>query len=343
MTPPRAVLFPIDREGRPVGDDVYVPEDLLEALLARIERSPTDGASYALTDAKYEVVLSRDESPPHVRCSSCTLAVRFRCFDRLTTVSLPLARAGAIWPSQRPRLDEQLVELTWSDDETACLFVCHGTGHHEIRIDLEPRIIASDDANGLRIALPPFPLATASISYPSSLGEPLLLDDSWPLEPSGRGRLRVRIPKDGMVSMQWPGLASQSTSAIQGQTLSWLHIGEDSAVLQYEVNLEASRSPLGSLDLELSPRLERLALPADSPIDEVERFAGAPPRMRIHFRPDAPTPSSFSLDFRLRRDATTGLFPDPNCRIAGGSETSDIFAVSVDDQLTARAEAASGL
>ncbi|MEM1305081.1 MAG: hypothetical protein AAGG46_09295, partial [Planctomycetota bacterium] len=119
--PPQPLLVPVDESGDRVGEKVYVPEPLLEQLLARdAARRRPEPSGVLVRSAQYRGAMARGGDGSLV-VRDWTARLEITTFARGARVRLPLRRGDADWPDA-VLVDGEPRRLEWNADGDECAF-----------------------------------------------------------------------------------------------------------------------------------------------------------------------------------------------------------------------------
>jgi hypothetical protein len=341
---PGAVLFPIDADGRPTGEDVYVPAALMQELSPSSATARYGGARWVLTDAQYRFELASAGAPADIRCMRGELRFRITTFTPQARIVLPLAREDAQWLLQESQLDGAAAAFDVTAAGDGFTIAIAAPGKHELKLALVPRTTQIVDSQRLALRIPPLPGATVVVSHPAGV-RGLDIESSSPLPSlSSATQTAVKLAGVDRFKASWQGSAGPNGAAgLKISQLSRLEIDPASARLAVLLRLESASSELQRLELALSPELRLAPLPEDSPLELQDNAPNIAGLVQLKFRSPPQLPLTLPLEFQVQRSVSTGRLTFPAVRVSGADLIRNHFLVVADQRLRIREESKSGL
>ncbi|HEX6963042.1 MAG TPA: hypothetical protein VF175_14330, partial [Lacipirellula sp.] len=340
--PPPAVLYPIDEQGEPAGDDLYVPANLLSELLPPAGNTRYGGAEYVLVEARYEIRLEEDPKAGDVICRECQLHFRLRTFQDDVAVELPLDRHDGRWDGAAKTLDGDEVPLRWNTSGRGATIDVPKVGEHQVVIGVAPRTRTASDETTLALRVPPLPGSQVAIHHPVLIDR--LAVDSARLSPKPDATLTLAKKSAGRtLEVTWPGRTGNALAGVKVDQLSWLRLEPAAARLDVRLRLSGDVARLHTLVLQGPPNLNLLPLAEGSPVDEVQTRQGLQQVIELRLRSGSASPTTVALQFQLQRSMSWGSLQFPRVRVLGAEEASHRLAVTVDPSLQLQGQSPAGL
>ncbi|MBA3484498.1 MAG: hypothetical protein H0T51_22065, partial [Pirellulales bacterium] len=341
--PPQGVLYPIDADGKPAGSDVYAPASLLAELMPSSQRSRYDGADGALVAATYQVELVQDAARSEVVCTGGALRLHWRTFQRGAVVTLPVDRQQADGRAAGHTLDGAPITLRWNEAGDACEFTVAEPGDHELLWKVVPRSTPGANQNQLSLRVPPLPGARVEVTHPAGLTGITINAERVAANAEQPTRTVASIADADVLEASWPKRLRTAASGVSVDQLTWLEVDPAFARVDVQLRITGDATSLDTLEIAASPQLKLLPLSEDSPVEEVQSYAGSPTVTELKFRAPPRLPMTIPLQFQVQRSVSLGHIDFPSVRVLGVETASHHFAASVDLQLRAREEAPVGM
>ncbi|WP_428308205.1 hypothetical protein [Lacipirellula sp.] len=342
-TPPQ-VFFPVDAQGQPVGEDVYVPAPMAASLL------PTTAGVVelaTLVDASYQVELAPSAGINQIAATRVAMRFRWKSRRANASVELPLHAADGLWDPAQFLLDGQPITPSWNAAGTAVAFTLGKPGDHELTARLTP-IGASPSAaqlSRLQLSVPPLAGGTLEVLHPAGLVAVHATAATLVTSESSAARTLLRLSPAETLDLAWPARLPNDGAAIAVEQLSLLEV--DPATARLDVRLRLSgEGAVDAIRLLASPQLKLLPLPEGSPLEISPGSAidaNQPGLVELRFRAAATLPQTVALQFQLQRALSVGRIDFPWVDVLGMNIRSRHFAVIADPRLRVRDNAAAGL
>ena len=331
------VLVPIDSQGSPEGEEVYLPEKFFKKLQGSPRRAANDGPEVVLLAASYSGSLPNEKvetasAGDPILTEPWTLRWKIESFVPQARLFLPLQRDEAQWGTGLHRLDGVPVKLDWHPGGQGCWVTLPETGIHRLHVFAQPCYSTDGKMGELRLHVPPLPGATLDLVLSPNVDE---------VQVAGAVRISTRSPLE-----PWHGLLGGrdvleldwTSKGAKGNAASWERI-EQSAWLQVEpatTRLEVRLAVTGYqadsllIDLDVSPQLKLEPLGEGSPLAEVlGPSASQPTRVQLKLRSGLPADFVLPLRFELQRAVSVGRIFFPRVRLRESLPAKNLFAVSV--------------
>ncbi len=323
------VLVPIDSQGRPQGEDVYLTTEFLNQLQHSPQQVTNDGAKLVLLTANYVGSL-----PGELEASLTepwTLRWKVESYVPNARLFLPLRRDEANWIESAHRLDGVPVKLDWRPEGQGCSVTLPETGIHRLQLTAQPRVTRNDRTAKLRLHVPPLPGATLDLTRAPQVDK-LQIRGASPTANSGNLEpWHGLLGTQEVLELQWTSKVADNTASWERlEQSAWLHVDPASARLDVQLSLTGYQATSLWLDLDVSAQLKLEPPGPDSPITEViAPSPGRPNRLRVKLRPGLSPDLVIPLRFELQRAGSVGRIFFPSVRVHGSPPVQNLFAVSV--------------
>lgn len=280
---PLELLIPIDDQGQPVGEYVWVPESWLRSA----ERAAPSGdhpADWMYVSATYDYMLdasdqtdSAAESAASTSPVSAPLVVTLNLLTQrpVTTWQVPFPRemvrsvavdgiAAVPQPARPNSLSNQSQPSTSSEEpktagERSGLSVADhaiesmavelsGSGLHEISLELNPAEQERAGVVELSLAIPPVARSTAVIRYPSGQSSPEFPDHPGPVvHNASTGTSLIHLGTSHELRLRWksPDAATRPRVGL----LTWAHVDKSKVRVELHAQYLSSGAPPGPLEI----------------------------------------------------------------------------------------------
>ena len=336
------VLVPIDSQGSPQGEEVYLSEKFYKKLQGSSRQVANGNAKVVLLNANYSGSLSEEVqgNTSDIDASLTglwTLRWKVESFVPNARLFLPLRRNEAHWNTRLHRLDGVPVKLQWHPEGRGCWVTLPETGIHSLQLFARPYYATEGGSAVLRLHIPPLPGATIDLELSPNVDEVQVTGAVrtaalGPLEP-WHGLLGGK----DVLELQWTLKGANGNAAIweRIEQSAWLHVDPATTRLEVRFSLSGYHGDSLLIDLDVSPQLKLEALGEGSPIAEViGPTATQPSRLQLQLRPGLPADLVIPLRFELQREVSVGRLFFPRVRLRGSLPAKNLFAVSVSSGLS---------
>lgn len=331
------IVVPVNEELEVVGDVVYVPRALYDALTGQSVRSAV--TPWLLESARYEASLTsrRDR---RVRVAQLTANFQVRTLHPRTQIELPLLEREIARLSAT--VDGHPVQAVWRDGSLQLEAATAGSS--QIRIVIEPLVEERGDLNRFGLSIPPVPVSQLSVNGPAEMSGLMIegaLGATLPNAEQGPRLLTsVDLGPTDAFEVSWRSTASQAPRRdLRVRRLQWLHVQPDSLMLDVVHEVNVTNGQLSELQLLVPPQLELQDSSLEEPIAEYIREDG--PSGPITVRLDRIYGVGSQLTFRTRfvvaDSVGIGRLEVPEVRIVGESSVTPWLAASLPSSITASA------
>ncbi|BBO31286.1 hypothetical protein [Lacipirellula parvula] len=343
-TAPPQVFFPVDDQGQPVGDDVYVPAPMAASLL------PTTAGvaeSATLVDANYQVELEPSAGVNQIVATRVVLRFRWKSERTNAVVELPLHAADGLWDAAQFLLDGQPITPSWNVAGTSIAFTLAKSGDHELTARMTPVAASSSAAqvSRLQLSVPPLAGGTLEVLHPAGLMAVHATAATHVASESSAARTLLRLAPAETLDLVWPARLANDGAAIAVEQLSLLEVDPAAARLDVRLRLSGDGA-VDAIRLLASPQLKLLPLPEGSPLEISPSSlseANQPGLVELRFRSAATLPQTVALQFQLQRTLSVGRIDYPWVDVLGMNVRLRHFAVIADPRLRVRDNAGAGL
>ena len=325
-----AVFDPVNDVGSTVGDDVFVPEEILEDLHRAAVGDRHAGAAGLLLDASYAIRLSAEDLPGEFDCRRCEMTFHWRTFRSQTRCRLPLHRDEGDWSVADQRLDGAATEIAWDGDGQGCEATCAAAGDHELRLVVVPRTQRLGARRRLRLHVPNLHSSRITFETPEGLAG---------LQASGTAPINSAFEKNAtriigaadelVVHWQADPLPTERGTAVD--QITRLTIGPATLRASTTLFLTGRGPALSTMRLDLAPNLTIGPLDEQSIIQEVEAFSGPATQVQLRFRRPMSLPFSFDLPIEMHRAVPIGRIELPRCQPTGVEVRNHQITVTVEE------------
>lgn len=333
------VLLPIDSDGKQQGDDIYLPEKLLEKLQLPRQEIDNGGAELAILNASYRGKISNafgnvPEGEAPILTDPWVLSWKVKSYLPNRRLHLPLRREEAIWDSMAHRLDGAPVQLDWQQDGVGCSIDLPSSGIHLLQLVCRPRLDADSREARLSLHVPLLPGAMLNLERGQNISE-LQVDGASLIPKSDSDSASLQefaLGAQNVIDLCWKSEASQVDTASweRFEQLSWLQIDPAAAWLDVQLSIQGLQSDSLVLQLDASAQLQLVTPDETSPIAEViAPSSGLSKSIELKLRPGIPSDLVIPLRFELQRAASVGHISFPQVRLKGLVPDQNLFAVSV--------------
>lgn len=334
------VFVPVDADQKPVGDKLYVPDELYEDLLrkaAEISGRPKD---WIITRGTYQGTLARD--PATSRLELVELKARFdlRVFQANVPVRVPLARESWSGAITGARLDGRTIPVEWNAAGDGLILGPLPAEQYRLELELRPSALSDAPRAGIDLPIPKLPQTTLeltvppdgpAIEAPGARGQ-VLFDQEG-------GRLVAQLGASGRLSLRWPtgGGMEGAAANLEVEELIWVKVRPGTTVLDVRFKYRVLAGRVRQLQLLTDPRLSLLSSPdSQSQVTAVHTIPGDPQRIELELARDVSDEVVVDLSFLVTGTSGVGHLRLPRLESADARATRRWLGVSVDSALQPR-------
>jgi hypothetical protein len=261
LPPPYRVFIPVDESGKPVGQEVYVPEGLYKELQKRSSPVAAKPTGWHFVAATYRGALAA--TPMAERWELTQLIANFECWitDAPAQIEIPLGSPEAVPQIGEILLDGRPIAATWDQSRLRVIITESGRCRLQVPIALSPRTDAG--ANEVRLQIPPVanarlelaaPFTVNRIEVPSALGRVESDPES--------GRWTAELGSASELVIRWPTSSDPlSDAGPQADLLYRLRLTPTEAIweLRWKFHLNNVRIDQLQMSFDSDLRLDRLS------------------------------------------------------------------------------------
>lgn len=328
-----SVLSPIDSDGDPQGEYVYVPAEFYEGLVREASPSTAETRSWMIYDASYQAMMSWNAAEERLSVVELSVTYDLEVFRPLTTVRLPLLESQAHLLPNRALLDGSPATVRWMEDQRGLALDIDQSGRYRVALAFRPHVRRNGDFDHFEVAIPrvgnsrlriELPPEADQVHFPTALGGsiPALGVGTWQVQLGPTGRLVARWPTDRE--------RVRTPDALELDKLMWLRVRPE--VVQLDARLRFTRydAPISRVDLIADHRLRLLPPPDNSPIAWYESTRGATQIIHLEFKPPHQQELELDLSFVLDKTAATGRIAFPRLATSADQVVRQWMGFSVD-------------
>lgn len=340
---PFDIFVPSDDQGKPVGDDVLIPRELLQRLQPQASSDTISSPMWLIVSADYQGALQRQDATGTLQLDRLVAKYEIQVTQGLVPVRFPIHPTAANVLELEARLDGRLIEIPWNAAESAVQLPPIAAGRHELEVTFIPRTEVNGDRSTIQLPIPRAASATLSLNSPidlASLNVPSAIGTISKREATGQ--LRAEIGAADQLTIEWQSSADTTLAATVEQ-ISWLKLNADQVDLEVQLRLDPKRFVTPTLILETDERLQLDLARSPQPI-AVSRGDEVGIR-RLEFRvPDTASDGVvLPLHFVLSQFSGVGRVPIPLVRTQSAGAVTRWLAVSADERLALRVEPGNGV
>ena len=334
-SPKWRVVVPVDEQGQPAGDYVYLDPGLYERLHRRDGRQPGELPPWLVLKARYE--LAHFPTSAETGGDSSTIAIpQMRVLLDLETFQ-PDARVLLPWRQEEvtlhpgtSRLDGQPAALAWEPDGRGLAVRVAQPGRHQLSLTLAARARRVGDVVQLDLSVPP-----AAIEEWAESGADVPEGRSVASTAPEQGQpVQFLSLGPGRVRWQWSADAQPGVSTLaEAEQLLWWKIRRGSVSLEARFRVRGLRPGPRTLTIEVDPRLRLVSGLSLGPIRRVHSDPVIPHRVQV----DCEVPASGELSWQMAwlwpQTSGSGRLPLPKVRLSQVRLRRDWTAISVEPPL----------
>ncbi len=325
------VLFPIDSNGNPQGEDVYVPELFLEQLNSTPKNFTRDGAQNVLVSALYRGALPVDPQNATGNEEPWSITIEAKSFVDNSELLLPFRRDEADWLKNAHRLDGLPLELRWNPNGEGCRLNLGAAGPHRLELKMKPKFDSTSNQVIFRLHVPRLPQARIDFAVPSDLTDLSIPSATQIRIDKATGRWQAPLTASGLLQMDWTPMRIRRESDAIGEVeqMAWLRVSSSDVWLDVQILVKHAERVPEQLVLAISEQLELLPLGESSPIKAIDTTEESPGLLVLKLKEDLGSQVRLQLRFRLRRSSPLGRIFYPRVRLQHAASVQSSFAVSV--------------
>lgn len=341
--PEYQVFVPVDKDGQPVDERVFVPERLHQELEQLATGFDTGARGWLIEDAVYRGTLAATTGTRHLVVDELTASYNVRVVGPGTTeLTIPLHRDEFAPAADGVTLDGRVVPLRWTEQGDSLVVVLPRRGAYRIEIVGRPMPVApqppingalapSEAQRSIKMAIPRLVRSRLELSLPANAPAVEV--------PTARGAVKVdnqrlvaELGPADQLYIYWrdDGLRGGAEPVAEVEELLWLKIAPGSVVLDVRWRLRVIQGRVGELSLSADPQLRLLEI---SPTAEIGETAASPRSRRIALAEPCSDQVTIAARFLLQNSAGVGNLRLPLLHVSSVRTSRRWFAVSVDRDL----------
>lgn len=337
QTPPPAahsVFIPVDGQGKPTGDKVYVPEEFF-SLLQRASAVGEQRPDWMFLSGVYRGAMVAQPVPGQWSIDGLKATYEIQTSAPRVRARIALARQSVADQPGAVLLDGRTVEPQWSAQGEAFEVEIGEPGTTRLEIALRPDIRTQEDRSRTQCTIPPLPTArleltvprdAPAIAVPSSRGE-VRRDEQHSLVTAQLGATRE-------LGIEWSAGGTGAGPAIEVEQLAWLKLRPGGAVLDVRLHGKVLEGRLRRLELAADPNLQyRPGETGPQGFRSLRTTAGDPQTIELELPQPATEDFSVRLSFAVSDSSGPGRFRVPYLSVRGARDVHRWLAVSVDPAL----------
>ncbi|MCA9219577.1 MAG: hypothetical protein KDA71_04580, partial [Planctomycetales bacterium] len=295
---PFRVYIPLDEDGQPTNDYVYLPRPFYDALAKQAAATPDSERGFQIVSADYEGQLTRRVDDESLNVSALTATYRIMTFAAGAEIVLPLRRAQTSVTALQ--LDGLPVSINWDAEANSITVNADQPGEHRLEVFMQPRMQSDEVTAGIELAVPAAARARLSLSHPGDVPE--LRFPSAIGSVTRRleiGETQVELGAASRLAIQWPlpKAEPKMPTELSADQYVWLQVRPTSVLVEARVTFRTSGAPIRVVQMRVDPRLNPLPLDEDSPVVDQRVTEGDPRQMRLLLDRDYEREVSLRLQF----------------------------------------------
>ncbi len=336
------VFVPSDDQGKPTGDDVLIPRELMRRLQQSTNEDSRTSPIWLIASAEYQGALQRQDTTGTLQLDRLVAKYELHVTQGFVPIRFPIHPAAANVLELEARLDGRLIEIPWNATESAVQLPPIAAGRHELEVTFIPRTEVNADRSTIQLPIPRAAVATLSLNSPidlATLTVPSAIGTISKRETTGQ--LRAELGATDQLTIQWQSPTEEAARTVIDQ-VCWMDLNADQVTLQVQLRVDSKRFTAPTIVLETDDRLQLDLARSPQPV-AVTRSEEAGVR-RLEFR--VPETSNDSviipLHFVLNQFSGVGRVPMPLVRVQA-SGVARWLAVAADARLALRVDPGNGL
>ncbi|MCL4207150.1 MAG: hypothetical protein KJ000_32110 [Pirellulaceae bacterium] len=335
------ILSPIDPQGEPDGEYVFVPQDFYEALSAPSAQRVGESQQWMIYDASYQATMSWNATEEKLSVLELTATYEMEVFQPGAVVRLPMVESQAHLLPNRALLDGRPATIRWLDDEGGLALDVDAAGRYRVALAFRPHVLRDGDYDRFEVTIPrvgnsrmriELPAEIRGLTFPTAMGvsEPDLGAGNWLIQLGPTDRLVAR----------WPADVEQSAlrESLELDQLMWLSIRPDAVQLDVRLRFSQLVSPIARVALIADHRLRLLPPSDDAPIAWYESTRGPAQIIHLEFKPPHRQDLQIDLSFALEETAAVGNIRLPELTCSADRLSRRWLAVTVAPSLERQTE-----
>lgn len=377
------VRVPVDEDGKPSGDYVYLPTEFYDIVHGRREQGAASPRKWLVRRGTYRAMFNWARQRSSLELTSFTATYQLELFQPQQQIEFPWNGTDSAVQILEARLGGQPIELTWNSDRTAFFITVPGEGLTRLELVLWPGTTEKSGVRNLRFQIPPMSRSQLHLETPVD-APPVRVNSALGakgevVEP---GERLVDLGPARVLELQWASRADSQPSARQldVEQLSWIKVRPrdhpESVIVDSRFTVRPESGQVDQIRLAVAPELKLLPLSDDRNFDVIplaenggpRPFRSNPPRrsgprvvpgenssseprpagvqptpMMIRLRESTDQVFTIHLQFRIANSTGLGNVSLPRITASDGRIERDWLAVSVASDLQVSSNPADSL
>ncbi len=302
---PYRVFIPVDETGKPVGQEIYVPEGLYKELQKRTSPTTAKPSGWHFVSAIYRGTLAATPTGDRWELSQLTANFEVWVADAPTQLQIALGSAEAVPQLTDILLDGRPIAATWDQARLQVNLTESGRYRLQVPIALTPRTDAG--TSEVRLQIPSVANARLELAAPFAVNRIEV--------PSARGRVESD-PESGRwtaelgaiseLLIRWPTSSDPlSDTGPQADILYKLRLSPSQATWELRWKFHLNNAQIDQLQLWCEPSLRLDQASADTQV-RIETVAADSDRQIFQIRFDSPLKDEGTLVAVLTEPLLTG-------------------------------------
>jgi|GEM_PF-1300253 len=319
LPPPYRVFIPVDETGKPVGQEVYVPEGLYKELQKRSSPTAAKPTGWHFVSATYRGTLAA--APTGERWELTQLTANFECWatDAPAQIEIPIGSSEAVPQINDTLLDGRPVAATWDQSRLRVIVTETGRYRLQVPIALTPRTDAG--VSEVRFQIPSIANARLELAAPFSINRVEIPSAQGRVENDPEsGRWTAELGAVSELIIRWPSRSDPlSDTGPQADLLYTLRLTPSQVIWEMRWKLRLNNARIDQLRLSSDPNLRLDRMVADGQV-QIENLVANDDQQLFQLR----------FDSSLKDEGTlVGVFTEPLVGGSGGLRLPDVELVGL--------------
>jgi hypothetical protein len=328
------VFIPIDKEKKPAGDKVYLPEIFYNELYRRAAAAKQEPRGWLLGSAVYRGTLEREPVTGRLACEAIKVQFDLKVFGRMVQVRIPFRRENARLIPDRAALDGRPIQTQWEADGCALCFEVQEPGDYRLELEFRPAPRESDASGGFEMSIPRLAQSRLELTLPAEIPgiEAASAVGAVDLE-TDPPRLSAQLGPSNRLAVHWPEIPAKGAgqSGIEADQLTWMKVKPGSVVVEGRFKFHLPENQVHRLQLAADPRLRLLPLQGkDQPGVQIRSDGDKQQIITLQWNRPLSKETLLDLSFLLTGSSGVGKFRLPRIEPLDAQKISRWLAVSVD-------------
>jgi hypothetical protein len=341
------VFIPIDKEKKPAGDKVYLPEKFYIELYRRAAAAKQEPQGWLLGSAVYRGTLEREPATGRTACEAINARFDLKVFGRMVQVRIPFRRENARLIPDRAALDGRPILPQWEADGCVLSFEVQEPGDYRLELGFWPAPREFGASGGFEMSIPRLAQSRLELSLPaeipgieaaSAIGA-IVLETDPP-------RLSAQLGPSNRLAVHWPETPAKGAgeTGIEADQLTWMKVKPGSVVVEVRFKFHLPENQVRRLQLAADPRLRLLPLQGkDQPGVQIRSDGAKQQIITLQWNRPLSKETALDLSFLLTGASGVGKFRLPRIEPLDAQKIKRWLAVSVDPILEYESQGSPGL